>query len=198
MPEFGGYANARLRGKTVAGIAPIMQEGQPTTWNTYVKTDDARATLDAAAAAGGTIAFDAAQVADLGTMGFFIDTCRAFCGIWQPGTHIGAQLANEPGAFAWNELSTRDTESAMSFYPAVFGWSPKVHDMNLDLHRVAGGRPQHRRDDADAQRGARAGAEPLGRVFRRGGLRRRGGKGDGTGWPGLMQPMGAAVGASAQ
>ena len=49
------------------------------------------------------------------------------CG--SPGAHRGADLANEPGAFTWNELQTRDTETAKSFYQAVFGWGASTrHD----------------------------------------------------------------------
>jgi predicted enzyme related to lactoylglutathione lyase len=29
--------------------------------------------------------------------------------VWQPGTHIGVQVANEPGALSWCELASRDT-----------------------------------------------------------------------------------------
>jgi predicted enzyme related to lactoylglutathione lyase len=46
----------------------------------------------------------------------------AVIGLWQPGQHLGAQLANEPGALCWNELITTDLDASKSFYKAVFGW----------------------------------------------------------------------------
>ncbi len=59
----------------------------------------------------------------------FTDPTGAVCGIWQPGTFAGAELVNEPGAFAWNELGTRDTGAAKAFYGAAFGWDIREHDM---------------------------------------------------------------------
>ena len=46
----------------------------------------------------------------------------AVLGLWQPKAHTGAQLANEPGAFCWNELITTDLDASKAFYKAVFGW----------------------------------------------------------------------------
>ena len=44
-------------------------------------------------------------------------------GVWRPGRHTGAELVNEPGALAWNQLHTRDREGAAAFYAQVFGWT---------------------------------------------------------------------------
>ena len=56
------------------------------------------------------------DVMDLGRMAIFADPTGAVFGIWQPGTFAGAELVNEPGAFAWNELETRDPAAAKAFY----------------------------------------------------------------------------------
>lgn len=129
--ELGGYRRARKDGKDVAGAAPLMEEGQPPSWNTYVSVADARATLAAAGEAGGTVIVEAMEVRDLGTMGVFADPAGAVCGVWQPGTFAGAELVNEPGAFSWNELNTRDPDGARSFYGAVFGWGTEEHEFEL-------------------------------------------------------------------
>ena len=42
--------------------------------------------------------------------------------IWQPLKHIGSVLVNEPGTLMWNELTTREPDKALAFYPDVFGW----------------------------------------------------------------------------
>jgi len=47
-----------------------------------------------------------------------------FC-LWQPGGHHGAQLVNEPGAWAMSSLHTPDLETSRRFYGAVFGWQPE-------------------------------------------------------------------------
>jgi predicted enzyme related to lactoylglutathione lyase len=75
------------------------------------------------------------------------DPTGAVFGVWQAGTHHGAQLANEPGTFQWNECETRDVAAAEEFYKAVFGYSVHHLDMGQEepyrmfmfgAHRVAG------------------------------------------------------------
>lgn len=127
--ELGGYRRAKKNGKDVAGVSPRMQAGQPTVWGTYVSVEDAEATLAKVVEAGGEPVTQPMDVVGLGTMAVFTDPTGAVCGIWQPGTFAGAELVNEPGAFAWNELGTRDPEAAKAFYSAVFGWGTRDHDM---------------------------------------------------------------------
>jgi predicted enzyme related to lactoylglutathione lyase len=120
--QLGGYRRAKKNGKDVAGVAPLMQEGQPPAWSTYISVIDAAATLAAAGEAGAQIMVEAMDVVGLGTMGVFSDPTGAVCGVWQPGTFAGAELVNEYGAVGWNELGTRDTAAAKEFYGKVFGW----------------------------------------------------------------------------
>lgn len=121
--QTGGYRQALLRGKPVAGVMPLMQEGQPVAWSTYVSVEDADAIAAKVTEAGGTVIAEPMDVLDLGRMAVFTDPTGAFFGIWQPGTFIGAELVNEAGAFTWSELNTRDPEAAKAFYGAVFGWT---------------------------------------------------------------------------
>jgi predicted enzyme related to lactoylglutathione lyase len=120
--QLGGYRRAKLRGKDVAGVSPLQQEGQPPVWSTYVSVADAAATVEAVKAAGGQVIVEPLDVVGLGTMAVFSDPAGAVFGIWQPGTFAGAELVNEPGGFGWNELGTRDRAAAKEFYGAVFGW----------------------------------------------------------------------------
>lgn len=121
--EMGGYRRVKLNGKDIAGVVPLMQEGQPPSWNTYVSVDDAAATLAKVGEAGGNVIFEAMDVMGLGTMGVFIDPTGAACGVWQPGTFHGAEEVNGYGSLGWNELGTRDTAAAKDFYGQVFGWT---------------------------------------------------------------------------
>ncbi|PYQ63223.1 MAG: hypothetical protein DMF54_17330 [Acidobacteria bacterium] len=43
--------------------------------------------------------------------------------VWEPRSHAGAQVVNEPGAFCWNELYTTDPKKAGDFYSELFGWT---------------------------------------------------------------------------
>ncbi|MEX2108161.1 MAG: VOC family protein [Solirubrobacterales bacterium] len=127
--QTGGYRQAMQDGKPVAGMMPLMQEGQPTAWSTYVSAEDADATAAAVKEAGGNVIAEPMDVMDLGRMAVFADPTGAVFGIWQPGTFIGAGLVNEPGAIAWNELNTRDLAGAKEFYGAVFGWGFEDKEM---------------------------------------------------------------------
>src|SRR6187399_2003989 len=62
-------------------------------------------------------------------MAVYMDPTGAAIGAWQPGTHKGALVRNEPGAVAWHELVTTDVDAAKRFYSDVFGWRADTHDM---------------------------------------------------------------------
>jgi hypothetical protein len=126
--EMGHYTIFRKGGKSVAGNMTTM-EGQPSAWVSYVCVDDADATTDLAKKAGAAVFVEPMDVSDIGRMAVFADPSGAVIGIWQPKTFNGAELANEPGSFAWNELNTRDIAAAKAFYPEVFGWNANDMDM---------------------------------------------------------------------
>lgn len=124
--ETGGYCMFRMRGKNVAGLGPVMMEGQPPAWMTYVTVEHADATIDKVKASGGTVIVEPMDVLDVGRMAVFLDPTGAAVSVWQPRTHQGADLANEPGTLTWNELQTRDTEAAKTFYKSVFDWDAET------------------------------------------------------------------------
>ncbi len=129
VPEAGGYTLFTLRGKQVAGMTPMMAPGQPPAWTTYVNESDADGTVKRVTDAGGTVIAQPMDVMEQGRMAILADPTGAVLGIWQPGAHTGAQLVNEPGAYCWSELATRDPERATAFYTAVFGWEASSEPM---------------------------------------------------------------------
>lgn len=128
-PQAGGYTMFRLRGKNVAAVGPILDEGQPPVWSMYITTDDAAATAAKIAEAGGTVLAEPFDVMGAGTMAAAQDPTGAFFNLWQPATHIGAEIVNEPGSLTWNELVTTDPAQAEAFYGAVFGWTSDPMEM---------------------------------------------------------------------
>lgn len=143
-PQAGGYTMFQLRGKDVAAVGPIMGEGQPPTWNTFVTTDDAAATAEKINEAGGTVVMEPFDVMGAGHMAVAQDPTGAFFNLWQPGNHIGASIVNEPVSLSWNELNTRDAERAGEFFGEVFGWETELRDLPTgDTYHVQnlGGRP---------------------------------------------------------
>jgi predicted enzyme related to lactoylglutathione lyase len=124
MPEGmpGHYFMARIRGGDVAGIGSITP-GAPSvaTWNTYVWVDDADAAVASARAAGGS-ATEPIDVTDSGRTAMITDPEGATFYVWQAKRHRGARVVNEHGSLNFNNLVTRDSQRAVAFYGAVFGW----------------------------------------------------------------------------
>jgi uncharacterized protein len=127
--EMGGYRRAILNGKDVAGVSPKMEDAQPCFWATYVSVEDADETIGKIRDAGGQVLVEPMDVMGMGKMAVFTDPTGAVCGIWEPGTFVGAELVNEDGSFGWNELGTRDVAAARDFYGKVFDWTVEEQDM---------------------------------------------------------------------
>ncbi len=126
--ETGHYATATARGKNVAGVNGMSITEQPPAWTTYFATDDAQKLSELVTENGGAIAMGPMQVGPAGTMLIWQDPSGAFAGAWQAGDMKGAQLVQEPGAIAWNELNTRDLAAALAFYTAILPVT--AHDMS--------------------------------------------------------------------
>ena len=143
--ETRGYSFFKLDGKQVAGFGP-PGPGEPPSWRTYVATADADETTSKVRDAGDNVVLEPMDVMDVGRMAVFMDTTGAVICVWQPKEHRGADVVNEPGSYAWSELSTREPQKAEPFYTAVFGWEPRTNPMNggsyttwhLDDKAVAG------------------------------------------------------------
>jgi uncharacterized protein len=135
--ELGGYRRAKLGEADVAGVMPLMEEGQPPAWSTYISVADVEATATAIQEHGGTQIVAPMAVASYGKMAVFTDPEGAFFGIWEPGTFAGSERVNEKGAPGWNELETRDPAAAKRFYGPVFGWEFKEEPMGETTYNVA-------------------------------------------------------------
>ena len=124
----------------LGGQAPGM-EGMPAFWNTYIASDDVAATAAAVTEAGGTVMMPPMQVMDAGHMAIFADPTGAAFSVWQANEHRGAGIANEPNTWSWNELMSRDIDTAKDFYSAVFGWEYEAMDMGPGgtYHVIKGG-----------------------------------------------------------
>ncbi len=119
----GGYELATLGRENVAGAMPhrAEQAGHPSVWTVYLAVEDAASTVEAIAAAGGSILMPITTVMEAGVMALARDTTGAVFGIWQADEHTGFQKANETGSVIWNEILTRDFEKAKAFYASAFG-----------------------------------------------------------------------------
>ncbi|CAA9245012.1 MAG: Putative hydroxylase [uncultured Blastococcus sp.] len=120
--EYGGYCNAQLGGRMVAGLGPQQDPADPSRWTTYFASADAAAGAERIRAAGGTVVVEPMEVGPMGTMVIARDPQGHAFGLWQSGMHTGCQIHNQPGALAWNEAMVDDTAAAKEFYAAVFGF----------------------------------------------------------------------------
>jgi predicted enzyme related to lactoylglutathione lyase len=126
-PDYGGYINFSKDGLMVAGgMRNDGTSGAPDGWTVYLVSDDAKATVDGAAANGGQVIVPAMDVGELGTMAVVTDAGQAVIGVWQPRLHKGFGIFAEPGTPAWFELHTRDYDAAVDFYRTVFRWDVHV------------------------------------------------------------------------
>jgi uncharacterized protein len=142
--ETGGYGFFTKNGKMICGFGPTQRDDQPSAWSSYIKVGDADATAREVEAAGGQVHFGPIDLPnDSGRMAVLQDPTGAFVCINQQQNHPGAQLVNEPGAWTWNNLMTRDVEGAEDFYGKVFGWTATHNEQappNVLIWQVEGQR----------------------------------------------------------
>lgn len=143
MADQGGYRFAQLRGRDVAAVAPLPPGVSPPpapAWVTQVQVDSADEAAERARAAGGSVVaapFDGPT----GRMAVIADPAGAGLAVWQAERHAGAQLVNEPGAWAMSRLDTPDPQGAEAFYGAVFGWTTESFDLgetSVSMFRLPG------------------------------------------------------------
>jgi uncharacterized protein len=98
------------------------EKGIPPHWNLYVTVEDLDATVGKVADAGGQVFAEPFDVFDAGRMAVIADPSGAALCLWQPGTNIGAEVVNEPGAMSWADLATTDAPAAQAFFTELLGW----------------------------------------------------------------------------
>ena len=127
------YTNFRKGGRLVAGMSGMGpgQQGMPPVWSTYIATDDADKIAARVPELGGTVIMPPMDVMTAGRMLVAQDPTGAFISFWQAGEHKGAELANAPGSFGWNELQTRDTATAERFYTELIGWAASTSEGDM-------------------------------------------------------------------
>jgi predicted enzyme related to lactoylglutathione lyase len=122
------YSMAKHRGRDVAGLGSPRPEGIDAQWTTYVWVDSADEAAAAAREAGGSVLTEPFDALDGGRIAIIADPGGAALGVWAPGEHKGAQVVNEPSAWAMSALQTSDAEGAKRFYGTVFGWETEEFD----------------------------------------------------------------------
>ena len=110
----------------MAGIGALPGPDLAAAWITHVRVDDLDAAVRSAAAAGGSVLEAAIDADPAGRFAVIADPGGAVFCLWEAEIREGAQLINEPGAWAMSALQTTDPDTAVAFYGAVFGWQAEA------------------------------------------------------------------------
>ncbi|MFE0459614.1 VOC family protein [Kitasatospora sp. NPDC058965] len=121
-PQYGGYTMFLLDGVPAAAVAPLMNPQQPVMWLLSFATEGVDATCAAAQEAGAQVWMEPMEVGGLGRWALLSDPTGAPFAAWQAREFGGFGVVEEPGAFGWADLSTRDKDAAVAFYRTAFGW----------------------------------------------------------------------------
>lgn len=132
--DMGGgnfYHLAINNDRNIAGIGnlpPDVDIGEhESKWLTHLYTEDARATAEKVANAGGNILTEPHDIQVPGqdeTVGVRCTLSNPAGGIfslWQSGVGQGCEVFGEPGAFCWVEYHTSNVEAAMQWHGNLFG-----------------------------------------------------------------------------
>ena len=126
------YTILKKGDRDVCGLYGMSEEemqrvnGGRAVWRSYFTVGDADDALVRVRSLGGTVIHEPIAIGTDGRLAVVQDPTGAAFTLWEPRDHFGAQVVREPGALAWAELYTRDTEAAASFYGGLFGWTSKA------------------------------------------------------------------------
>jgi uncharacterized protein len=146
----GTFYICRFRGRDVAGIGSPIPKGAPPTpvWTTFIEVESADETAAKVSKAGGSVIVEPFESLEGGRLAIVADPAGAAFATWEQAEHRGAQVINEPGAWAMSGLETTDPEGAKAFYGDVFGWEseafgpPEAGIIIWRLPGYVGGTPQ--------------------------------------------------------
>jgi predicted enzyme related to lactoylglutathione lyase len=127
----GQYFVATFRGRDVAGVGSQVGVGLPPmpAWSTYISVANVDDALRRVGDAGGKVVAGPMAASPAGRFAAVSDPAGAVFCVWEPEVRHGAQLVNEPSAWAMSMLHTSDPDGAKAFYGDVFGWIPEAFEM---------------------------------------------------------------------
>ena len=133
------YLVGRLEGREAGAVTALPEDGPPgAAWFTYVRVERADDAAARVREAGGSALMEPSDAYDAGRMAVFADPSgAAFC-VWEAREFPGARVVNEPGAWVFSELNTRDPEGAAAFYGPVFGWEVSSLGAGFTMWRLPG------------------------------------------------------------
>ena len=108
-----------------ANIGAMYQDSNPESrarWDAYVCVSDVDAMAARAVELGGSIVAGPMDAMEAGRLAAIADPAGAIFCMWQPLSHAGFGMIDEPGSFCWVELNTHDPVGSAKFYWDLFNW----------------------------------------------------------------------------
>lgn len=106
-------------------------------WNSYIQVEDVAAAFAKATDLGGTAIVPPMAVEGMGYFTVLEDPSGAAISLWQSEGEDPPGRYNEPGFLTWNELVTRNPDSALPFYGESLGWEWEESLMPQGLYWIA-------------------------------------------------------------
>lgn len=122
-PEAAGYLCFRLDEDGVAGLSPLLGEGERPEWTVFFHDPDVDSTVHAVERLGGSVLVEPFDVLRLGRTAQFFDPQGARFAVWKPAEFPGVRRADAPGTLCRVELWTPDGDGSVEFYRELFRWS---------------------------------------------------------------------------
>lgn len=130
MGPIGEYTLFKSNGTDVAGaIAPPPGKDIPPAWLGYCSTLDVDAAAKKAAALGGTVMMEPADIPNIGRFAVFVDGQGAAIAAFKAASERAESDRPELYTFCWDELLTSSPASALKLYEGVFGYTHEDKDM---------------------------------------------------------------------
>lgn len=132
MPPYSmAFKHDGLKDRRVAALFEMPSEkigAMPPHWQSYINVTDIEKSIKSCEEHGGKILNPICDILDSGRMAVVMDPTNAVVNLWEPKSHIGAELVNEVNTYCWAELQTRGAHRAVEFYQAVFGWGIEIDE----------------------------------------------------------------------
>lgn len=117
----GEYLTARIDGHRVAGIGTAPPE-MPALWMVDIRVGDVDETVARVEKAGGRCLLAPSDGDGSSRVALLTDSTGVPFGVRHSDGPLGAELVDEPGAWAMASLHSADLREAERFYGAVLGW----------------------------------------------------------------------------
>jgi predicted enzyme related to lactoylglutathione lyase len=128
MGPMGTYTLFK-RGEDQVGGCMQAQGGAPTHWLAYAMVESVDGAAEKAKSLGATVLVPPMEVPNIGRWTVLRDPQGAVLAAFTaPANSPAPKDENKrgPGEFCWDELMTQDTDAAVKFYSAIWGWTMKA------------------------------------------------------------------------